>query len=150
VKRLHVHVGVEDLVASVRFYSTLFGVDPDVLEDDYARWMLDDPRVNFALSSRGRPAGLDHLGLQVEHEAELGEVAERLREAGQTVLEQPDATCCYARSDKAWVIDPQGVRWETFRTFGSSATFGEDAAPREPAEDPPRVPGGACCGAVPR
>ncbi|HTF36178.1 MAG TPA: ArsI/CadI family heavy metal resistance metalloenzyme [Myxococcota bacterium] len=130
MKRLHVHVAVEDLADSVRFYSTLFGVRPSVLEGDYAKWMLDDPRVNFAISRRGQAPGLDHLGLQVESEGELREVAERLHSAGQEVLEQKDAACCYARSDKAWVADPQGVRWETFRTFGALTTFGEDPTPR--------------------
>ena len=133
MKRLHVHVAVEDLADSIRFYSTLFGVRPSVLEADYAKWMLDDPRVNFAISKRGQTPGLDHLGLQVESDGELREVAEQLRAAGQDVLEQKNAACCYTRSDKAWVADPQGLRWETFRTFGSLTTFGEDLTPRESA-----------------
>jgi catechol 2,3-dioxygenase-like lactoylglutathione lyase family enzyme len=130
MRRLHVHVAVKDLTDSVRFYSTLFGVRPSVLEEDYAKWMLDDPRVNFAISARGQAPGLDHLGFQVESEGELHEVAERLHSAGQDILEQKDAACCYTRSDKAWVSDPQGVRWETFRTFGALTTFGEDLTPR--------------------
>jgi catechol 2,3-dioxygenase-like lactoylglutathione lyase family enzyme len=133
MKRLHVHVAVEDLADSIRFYSTLFGVRPSVLEADYAKWMLDDPRVNFAISKRGQTPGLDHLGLQVESDGELREVAEQLRAAGQDVLEQKNAACCYTRSDKAWVADPQGLRWETFRTFGALTTFGEDLTPRESA-----------------
>lgn len=136
MKRLHVHVAVKDLADSVRFYSTLFGVRPSVLEGDYAKWMLDDPRVNFAISRRGQTPGLDHLGLQVESEGELREVAEQLRAAGQDVLEQKNAACCYTRSDKAWVTDPQGLRWESFRSFGALTTFGEDLPPRE---------SGACC-----
>ena len=131
MKRLHVHVAVKDLADSVHFYSTLFGVRPSVLEEDYAKWMLDDPRVNFAISRRGQTPGLDHLGFQMESERELREVAARLRSAGQDVLEQKDAACCYTRSDKAWVTDPQGLRWETFRTFGALTTFGEDLTPRE-------------------
>ena len=131
MKRLHVHVAVKDLADSVRFYSTLFGVRPSVLETDYAKWMLDDPRVNFAISKRGQAPGLDHLGLQVENDGELREVAEQLRAAGQDVLEQKNAACCYTRSDKAWVTDPQGVRWETFRTFGAITTFGEDLTPHQ-------------------
>jgi len=131
MKRLHVHVAVKDLADSVRFYSTLFGVRPSVLEADYAKWMLDDPRVNFAISKRGQPPGLDHLGLQVESDEELREVADQLRAAGQDVLEQKNAACCYTRSDKAWVSDPQGLRWESFRTFGALTTFGEDLTPRE-------------------
>jgi len=131
MKRLHVHVAVKDLADSVRFYSTLFGVRPSVFEADYAKWMLEDPRVNFAISKRGQTPGLDHLGLQVESDGELREVAEQLRAAGQDVLEQKNAACCYTRSDKAWVTDPQGVRWESFRTFGAITTFGEDLTLRE-------------------
>ena len=102
-----------------------------MLEADYAKWMLDDPRVNFAISRRGQTPGLDHLGLQVESDGELREVADQLRAAGQDVLEQKNAACCYTRSDKAWVTDPQGVRRESFRTFGALTTFGEDLTPRE-------------------
>ena len=131
MKRLHVHVAVKDLADSVRFYSTLFGVRPSVLEPDYAKWMLDDPRVNFAVSKKGQSPGLDHLGLQVESEGELREVVEQLRSAGQEVLEQKNASCCYTRSDKAWVTDPQGLRWESFHTFGALTTFGEDLPPLE-------------------
>ena len=131
MKRLHVHVAVKDLADSVRFYSTFFGVRPSVLEADYAKWMLDDPRVNFAISKKGQPPGLDHLGLQVESEGELRAVAEQLRSAGQEVLEQKNASCCYTRSDKAWVTDPQGLRWESFHTFGALTTFGEDLPPFE-------------------
>jgi len=131
MKRLHVHVAVDDLADSIRFYNTLFGAEPNVREKDYAKWMLDDPRVNFAISSPGRAAGIDHLGLQVESEPELREVAERLAAANAPVLEQKDAACCYARGDKAWSIDPQGVRWETFLTHGSLTVYGEDV-PAEP------------------
>ena len=129
MKRLHVHVAVKDLADSIRFYSTLFGVHPSVIEADYAKWMLDDPRVNFAISKRGQTPGLDHLGLQAESDGELRDVAEQLHAAGQDVLEQKNASCCYTRSDKAWVADPQGLRWETFRTFGALTTFGEDLTP---------------------
>src|SRR5690606_18575369 len=97
-----------------RFYATLFAAEPSVHKPDYAKWMLDDPRVNFAISARGRGAGLDHLGIQVESEAELRDVAGRLRGADRVIVEQSDAACCYARSDKAWVADPQGLAWETF------------------------------------
>ena len=159
MKRLHVHVAVDDLSESIRFYHTLFGVEPSVRESDYAKWMLDDPRVNFAISVRGRPAGLDHLGLQVESEAELRDVASRLAAASVPILEQKDAACCYARGDKAWAADPQGVRWETFLTRGALTVFGEDvpsapsdcAAPRAASQAgccaAPPEPKAVCCGA---
>ncbi len=142
MKRLHVHVSVDDLVESIAFYRTLFGAPPDVREGDYAKWMLDDPRVNFAISARGRAAGLDHLGVQVESEEELREIAGRLAAAERPVLEQTNAECCYARGDKAWSSDPQGVRWETFRTHGAITVYGKDAAPV--AE---KSQGSACCSA---
>lgn len=109
MKRLHVHVRVEDLARSIGFYSTLFGAEPTVTKPDYAKWMLDDPRVNFAVSTAGKTTGIDHLGIQVEDPAELARVGERLSQAGQRVVEQKDANCCYARSDKGWVADPEGL-----------------------------------------
>jgi catechol 2,3-dioxygenase-like lactoylglutathione lyase family enzyme len=127
MKRLHVNVSVADLDQSVRFYSTLFGSEPSVKHDDYAKWMLDDPRVNFAISTRGVP-GLDHLGIQAETGEELGEIAQRLKAADESVLEQKDASCCYAKSDKAWVRDPSGLNWETFHTSGQITTYGGDTA----------------------
>jgi catechol 2,3-dioxygenase-like lactoylglutathione lyase family enzyme len=130
MSRFHVHVGVGDLKQSVRFYSTLFGTEPSVLKDDYAKWMLDEPRVNFAISARSEGAGgVDHLGIQVETDGELRELAGRLKEAGETTRDQEAATCCYAKSNKSWVNDPAGVRWETFFTFGEATTYGEDDAP---------------------
>jgi catechol 2,3-dioxygenase-like lactoylglutathione lyase family enzyme len=129
MKRLHVHLAVEDLAKSIGFYSTLFGVAPTVLKDDYAKWMLDDPRANFAISDRAAAVGVDHLGIQVESGAELAELAGRLKAAGEVTRDQEAATCCYARSDKAWVNDPNGLRWETFHTVGEAVTFGEDEAP---------------------
>jgi len=126
MKRLHVSVAVSDLDASVQFYATLFGAEPTVLKSDYAKWMLEDPRVNFSISSRGDHKGVDHLGIQVEDDAELAAVAGRLARAGKSVHEQKATTCCYARSNKAWVHDPEGVAWETFHTFGESTVYGED------------------------
>jgi len=128
MKRLHVSVAVSDLDKSVQFYATLFDAAPTVLKPDYAKWMLDDPRVNFSISSRGIEKGVDHLGIQVEDDAELAAVAARLTRAGRSVLEQNATTCCYARSNKAWVHDPEGVAWETFHSFGESAVYGEDRA----------------------
>jgi len=126
VKRLHVHVAVEDLSKSVGFYSTLFGAQPVVRKDDYAKWMLDEPRVNFAISDRASAPGVDHLGIQVESSEELAELAGRLKTAGEVTHDQEATTCCYAQSDKAWVNDPNGLRWETFFTFGEATSYGED------------------------
>ena len=125
MKRLHVHVAVEDLAASVGFYSTLFAAEPSVTKPDYAKWMLDDPRVNFAISARGAAkTGIEHLGIQVEDAAELAEVYGRLSRADRPVREEQAATCCYARSDKQWITDPQGVAWETFLTHGEAPVYG--------------------------
>ncbi len=143
MKRLHVHVAVPDLQQSIRFYSTLFGAEPVKIETDYAKWMLEDPRVNFAISQRGaRVPGVDHIGVQVDSRAELDELSARLKAAGNETLDEEAATCCYARSDKTWVNDPSGVRWETFYTFGDATTYGEDAAAPSVPETSAK---GACC-----
>lgn len=128
MKRLHVHVSVDDLDQSVRFYATLFAAEPTVLKPDYAKWMLEDPRVNFAISQRGGAAGVQHLGIQVEDSAELAEVYDRLKQAERPIVAQPATTCCYAKSDKQWIADPQGVAWETFLTHGEATVYGESAA----------------------
>jgi hypothetical protein len=129
MKRFHVHVSVDDLAQSVRFYSTLFAAEPTVLKDDYAKWMLEDPRVNFAISTGCRPggqaAGFSHLGIQAEDETELAAVYDRLARAERPIVEQKEARCCYAKSDKQWIADPQGVPWETFFTYGESTVYGE-------------------------
>jgi catechol-2,3-dioxygenase len=125
MKRLHVHVSVEDIAQSTRFYSTLFAAEPTVIKPDYAKWMLDDPRVNFAISTRGGRTGLDHLGIQVETPSELQEVYERLQQADRPVLEEGATTCCYAQSEKSWITDPQGLSWETFLTTGESTVYGD-------------------------
>src|SRR6185437_6730687 len=117
---------VDDLQKSIGFYSTLFAAKPAVTKPDYAKWMIDDPRVNFAISARDRTSGVDHLGIQVETDGELRELAGRLKAAGETTRDQEETTCCYAQSNKSWVNDPSGVRWETFFTFGSATTYGED------------------------
>ena len=127
MKRMHVHVAVRDLDASVRFYSTLFATTPTVQKADYAKWMLDDPRVNFAISTRGAPAGVEHLGIQVADTDELHEVYERLERADAPVLEEGQTVCCYAKSEKSWIEDPQGIRWETFLTTGESTIYGSEA-----------------------
>jgi catechol 2,3-dioxygenase-like lactoylglutathione lyase family enzyme len=125
MKRMHVHVAVDDLPKSISFYSALFKAEPSVTKPDYAKWMLDDPRVNFAISARGREPGLDHLGIQVEDKAELHEVYVRLRRAGGTVIEQGETACCYAKSEKSWIDDPAGIAWETFHTTGENTDYGD-------------------------
>lgn len=126
MKRLHVHVAVADVGQSTKFYSSLFGAAPTVTKDDYAKWMLDDPRVNFAISARGREPGLDHLGIQVENEKELNEVSTRLKQADMQIFDEGATTCCYAKSEKEWVVDPQGIAWETFLTTGQATVYGDD------------------------
>jgi catechol 2,3-dioxygenase-like lactoylglutathione lyase family enzyme len=145
MKRLHVHVGVSDLDQSIKFYSGLFAVEPTVRKTDYAKWMLEDPRVNFAISVRAVEAsGVRHLGIQVETPEELSEVYARLKSADAPVFEEGATTCCYAKSEKSWINDPQGVAWETFLTTGESTTYGggvESAAPESHAATKPAE----CC-----
>jgi len=129
MKRLHVHVGVEDLDRSIRFYSTLFAAEPVKVKDDYAKWMLDDPRVNFAISAgKHESKGIQHLGVQAESNDELSEVYGRLKAAERPVLEEGRTTCCYARSEKSWIADPDGVVWEAFHTDGEATTYGDSPA----------------------
>ena len=156
MKRMHVHVSVENIDTAVKFYSALFGAEPSVTKDDYAKWLLDDPRVNFAISARRGEPGLDHLGIQVETEEELQQVHSRLREAGGSILEEGKTTCCYAKSEKSWTDDPAGISWEAFFTTGESTNYGTSiekgarfarakaccgSAIAEPANAPDRV----CC-----
>ena len=145
MKRLHLHVTVPDLDPSIRFYATLFGAEPSVVKTDYAKWMLDDPKVNFAISTRDRAPGLDHVGIQVETSAELAELSTRLKAAGAETFDEDAPTCCYARSDKSWVSDPAGLRWETFFTFGEATTYGEVKA--QAALESAAAPASACCAA---
>lgn len=149
MKRLHLHVSVTDLDRSIGFYSTLFGAEPSVVKDDYAKWMLEDPRVNFAISARGLAGGVDHVGVQADSAEELRDIAARLKAAGETTFDQEAATCCYAKSDKAWVTDPSGVRWETFFTFGDAPTYGEglEDAGLTASGAPTAETQAACCGA---
>jgi catechol 2,3-dioxygenase-like lactoylglutathione lyase family enzyme len=139
MKRFHVHVSVDDLDANIRFYSTVFGLPPAVQKDDYAKWMLDDPRVNFAISRRGARPGLDHLGVQVDSDEELAVLRAQAERAEIAALDQTGAACCYARSDKYWITDPQGIAWETFHTLDEIPVFGADSR-SEPADT-----GEACC-----
>lgn len=133
MKRLHVHVAVENLDASIRFYSHLFATEPTVRRDDYAKWMLEDPRMNFAISARGMQPGIEHLGIQVENPIELSDVYSRLQRADAPVREDGLTTCCYAKSEKSWINDPQGVKWETFLTMGDSTTYGSDTVSSPPS-----------------
>ena len=154
MKRLHVHLFVEDIPQSIRFYSTLFAAEPAVIKGDYAKWMLDDPRVNFAISTRSAQKGLDHLGIQVETADELQEVYGRLQQADRPVLEEGATTCCYAKSEKSWITDPQGLSWETFLTSGESTVYGDsvDLGPIRTAAGAcctPETPQGACCAPKP-
>lgn len=130
MKRFHVHVAVDDLEQSIGFYSALFAAAPSVIKTDYAKWMLDDPRVNFAVSTRGRQPGLDHLGIQAETGDELKEIYARLHQAGGTIIEQGQASCCYAKSEKSWIDDPVGISWETFHTTGESTDYGDGSGER--------------------
>lgn len=155
MNRFHVHLNVVDLAASVRFYSKLFAAQPTVLKPDYAKWMLDDPRVNFAISNTGRAPGIDHLGIQVETGEALAALGQRLDAAGGTVIPEDAAICCYARSDKLWTEDPQGTRWETFHTLGGAtsyyaaespcATDGESCSQDLSRAKPMVDKGAACC-----
>lgn len=139
MKRFHVHVSVDDLDANVKFYSTVFGAPPTVVKPDYAKWMVDDPRINFAISKRGSATGIDHLGVQVESDEELAALREQVSGAQIVALDQPDSACCYARSDKYWTTDPQGIAWETFHTLDSIPVYG----------DTDRAQTHACCDAAP-
>jgi hypothetical protein len=154
MKRLHVHVAVQDIPQSIGFYSALFAAQPTVVKPDYAKWMLDDPRVNFAISTRGREPGFDHLGIQVEDQNELQEVYGRLHDAGADVIEQGQTACCYAKSEKSWIEDPAGISWETFLTTGESTAYGDGTGERavriahqkEAACGAPQAaPKSACC-----
>lgn len=144
MKRMHLHVGVADLDASVQFYSALFAAEPTVLKSDYAKWMLEDPRINFAISNADHTAkGIEHVGIQAETADELAEVYDRLRGAGRPVLEEGATTCCYAQSEKNWITDPDGVIWEAFLTNGEATVYGDkiDLASANAAE-------GQCCSLV--
>ena len=154
MKRFHAHVHVDDLIQSIAFYSKLFAAAPTRVEADYAKWMLEDPRVNFAISTRGAKLGLDHFGLQTDDAAELAELKARAEAADMALLDEGNTTCCYARSEKHWVTDPQGIAWEHFHTLGDIPVF-KEAAPSSAAGaccDPsaaapaPAAPRAACCG----
>jgi len=150
MKRFHVHVAVANLSNSIRFYSRMFDAEPTVQKDDYAKWMLEDPRINFAISSHRQPVGVNHLGFQVDSDEELRGMWAQLHAADSQMIQEDEQPCCYARSDKYWVTDPTGIAWETFHTLGSIPVYGEDTAVFEHGTSV--VPGGkaasakvACC-----
>ena len=155
MKRMHIHVGVEHLDQAVGFYSALFGEPPVKTKQDYAKWMLDDPRINFAISTRGGKKGVDHLGIQVDEQVELGAIRQRLKEADLSLFDEGETVCCYARSDKSWIEDPAGIAWETYETmedaqfFDSSETSADEACGAEQDNTAnvttPRTLAGGCC-----
>jgi catechol 2,3-dioxygenase-like lactoylglutathione lyase family enzyme len=147
MKRFHVHVSVADLEKNIRFYSGMFGLPPTVVKPDYAKWMLDDPRINFAISQRGQATGVNHLGVQVDSDEELKDLRANAASADLALQDEAGVSCCYAKSDKYWVTDPQGVAWETFHSLGSVPTFGDDAAaPAASAACCTPSQSASCCG----
>lgn len=156
MNRFHVHLNVADLASSIRFYTALFGAEPTVRKDDYAKWMVEDPRVNFAISTTGCAPGIDHLGIQAESGEALAVLGQRLDAAGGSIVPEEATVCCYARSDKLWTEDPQGTRWETFHTLGEATTYyaGEAPCATDGASCSPDLrnvkpkvdKGAACCG----
>jgi hypothetical protein len=151
MKRFHVHVQVADLQQSILFYSTMFG-EPAVVKPDYAKWMVEDPRLNFAISRRGNASGVDHLGIQVDSDEELAALRTKMANGNLPLSEQADASCCYAKSNKWWTMDPQGLAWETYHTLDSIPTYGEDARATEADStsaccgEPARETQASCCG----
>ncbi len=143
MKRIHIHLSVNDLDKSILFYNHLFSVEPALVKEDYAKWMLDDPRVNFAISTRGKKAGLDHLGLQAESEGELEQIRDAMHLADRPVVDEPGATCCYARSNKHWTVDPDGLAWEGFHSLESIPTYGKPANQADDAK--PQIEDKAAC-----
>ena len=151
MKRFHLHVSVADLDESIRFYSTLFAEQPAVQQSDYAKWMLEDPRMNFAISTHRQPVGINHLGFQVDSDEELRGMHAQLQAADSQLIQEDEQPCCYARSDKYWVTDPTGIAWETFHTLGSIPVYGDDTAVFNHGESTVPVaqgvaaPARACC-----
>ena len=152
MKRMHVNLSVKDLNASIDFYNSLFASEPAVIKTDYAKWMLEDPRINFAITTRGDQKGIDHLGIQVENDTELDEVYARLQTASAPLIEEGATTCCYAESEKTWIFDPEGIAWETFLTRAESPVYGNDLVKPGNTDSacctPEKVtakPGASCC-----
>lgn len=150
MKRMHVHVGVKNLDESVRFYNALFGAEPAKLKPDYAKWMLEDPRLNFAISTRSGKTGLDHMGLQVDDADELNALRDQMSAANVSTHGDGETTCCYAKSEKSWVEDPNGVAWEAYHTMGDAQIYSGGDAMAEGACCTPETQQGACCSPKPK
>ncbi len=146
MKRFHIHVGVTDLEKSVQFYSTLFGQKPSKLKPDYAKWMLEDPKVNFAISTKTGESGVNHLGIQVENPSELEEITTRLKSADLKLHDEGETTCCYAKSNKAWVFDPTGMPWEAYQNMGDAEVYSEPRSESKSECCAPDDSGDQCCG----
>lgn len=142
MKRLHLHVKVNDLEQNIHFYSQLFGAEPEKVKDDYAKWMLDDPRINFAVSTRASQTGLDHFGIQVDDEQDLSNLRDHLKSTDINIDKEGETSCCYAKSDKTWVSDPNGIAWEIYQTMSDVELFTEDANNIQENS--------ACCAAPPK
>lgn len=145
MKRLHVHVGVDNLSDGLKFYNALFGAEPVKLKEDYAKWMLDDPRVNFAISTRARVKGVDHMGIQVDDAEELAALRAQMSAANISTHSEGETTCCYAKSEKSWVEDPSGIAWEAYHTMEDAQIFSADDAVKDNACCTPETPQGVCC-----
>jgi catechol-2,3-dioxygenase len=143
MKRMHIHVGVERLDQAIVFYNALFGAEPSKTKEDYAKWMLDDPRINFAISTRGGSTGVDHLGIQVDEDHELDDLRDRLKKADLSVFDEGEAVCCYARSEKSWIEDPAGIAWEAYKTMEDAQFFSSNADTSEAACCAPEASAGA-------
>jgi len=146
MNRMHIHVGVEDLNQSIKFYSALFGTEPAKVKEDYAKWMVEDPRINFAISTRSGKKGLNHLGLQVDESSELAAIRTRLKNADMSLFDEGETVCCYAKSEKSWVEDPAGIAWEAYQTMADAQLFSQsEAAETEVESTSLEQSGGACC-----
>lgn len=144
MKRLHIHVGVDNLAQSIRFYSALFGAEPVKTKPDYAKWMLESPHVNFAISTRAGETGVNHLGIQVDDESELTELRTRLKNADMSVVDEGETVCCYAKSEKSWVHDPAGIPWEAYRTMEDAEIFKAEKT-EATGSCAPETKAGSCC-----
>ncbi len=145
MKRMHIHVFIDDLQKSINFYSNLFGSEPTKIKDDYAKWMLDDPMLNFAVSSRGSQPGIDHLGIQVEEAGELENMREQLKNADMQTFAEGETVCCYAKSDKTWVKDPSGIAWETYMTMKDAEFFNDSSENDSPELNERNTESMGCC-----
>lgn len=145
MKRFHVNLTVKDIDKSIAFYNELFASQPVIRKDDYAKWMLDDPFVNFSISTKGNIAGVDHIGIEAASDDDLAVIRERLEKADSPIFDQEAVNCCYADSKKAWIRDPDGVAWETFHTTGQTTNYGDGITPERAHFDEAPAPSERCC-----